>query len=74
MDSNSVEHRDNAVSNIFFSARETDLVLRQLSEFFDEEGLRGTRTLDCERWKSSGEEKEGRVRERGKVHVGCEEG
>ena len=55
--------RATAVSNRFlFSAGETDLVLRRLSEFFDNEGLWGTRTSDCERWKTSDEEKEGRVR------------
>ena len=58
MDSNSVVHGATAVSNSFFlfSAGETNLVLRWLSEFFDDEGLRGTRTSDCERWKSSGKE------------------
>ena len=48
---------------VLFSAGETDLVLRRLLEFFDDEGLRGMRTSDCERWKRPSEEKEGRVRE-----------
>ena len=64
-----VEHRANAVWNKFlFSASETDFILHQLLEFFADEGLWGMWTLDSERWNSSGEEKEGRVREGEGVH------
>ena len=69
-----VEHRATAVWNSsLFSAGETELVLRRLSEFFAEEGLRSTQTSDYERWKISDEENRGES-ERGKVNEGCEEG
>ena len=50
MASNSVEHRASAISiSSLFSAGKTDLVLCQLSEFFQDEGLRGRQPSDCQR-------------------------